>query len=123
MLQTSWKQFAQRLPTEPDLDSIIRAHNLYLDEVVQKVRLLCQLPLLADSIAATQFCDSQVLLDEKSSSIYKLLVRLFDVVIKFCKIQDRLYGVVQAEAQRLASRKELQQKRLEKVRDCVCVLT
>lgn len=91
VLQTSWKRFAQRLPTEPNLDSIIRAHDLYLDEVVQKV-----------------------LLDEKSSDIRKLLVRLFDVVIKFCNIQNRLYDVVLSEAERLARRKELRQKRLEK---------
>lgn len=43
VLQTSWKRFAQRLPTEPNLDSIIRAHDLYLDEVVQKVRSPCRL--------------------------------------------------------------------------------
>ena len=58
---------------------------------------------------------SQVLLDEKSSDIRKLLVRLFDVVIKFCNIQNRLYDVVLSEAERLARRKELRQERLEKV--------
>ena len=47
---------------------------------------------------------SQVLLDEKSSDIRKLLVRLFDVVIKFCNIQNRLYDVVLSEAERLARR-------------------
>ena len=74
---------------------------------------------LALRAAPTDASHSQVLLDEKSSDIRKLLVRLFDVVIKFCNIQNRLYDVVLSEAERLARRKELRQKRLEKV--CACL--
>lgn len=64
VLQASWMKLSQELPNSADLDSVIRAHDEYLENIVQNV-----------------------LLDQDSTVVRSLLIRIFDLIFKFCNIQ------------------------------------
>lgn len=68
MLEAGWVEFQAELETSKDLDGVIAAHDRYLDSVLQKV-----------------------LLGEKSQLLLRQLATIFDVVLRFRAVCDRIY--------------------------------
>ena len=75
MLEAGWAAFTAELSAAPDLDSIIASHARYLDGVLQKA-----------------------LLAERSQLLLKQLLTLFDVVLRFRALADRVSEMAAAAA-------------------------
>ena len=70
VLEGSWNKFKERLDGAANLDEIIQAHDLYLDNIIE-------LALLTE--------------DKESREIQQLLRGLLDVTERFCSVQDRVF--------------------------------
>jgi len=85
-------KLSQELPAAADLDSVIRAHDEYVAlhaDYLLRVASLCRSFHL---LALTRYLDGivqNVLLDEESTLVRSLLIRIFTLIFKFCNIQVR----------------------------------
>eukprot|EP00940_MAST-03C_sp_MAST-3C-sp2_P001292 g1292.t1 len=71
VLQTSWEELAREMPAANDLDSVIRAHETYLRKVLSKV-----------------------LVDKEAQEVRGLLNKVFDLIVHFCKTEQRMYVAI-----------------------------
>jgi len=86
VLEGSWELFSREMEDASDLDSLIHAHERYLDTILQKG-----------------------LLGPKSQLLTNTLGTLFEVILRFRGFADRLYDV----ARDAAMRRQLAQLRVE----------
>ena len=86
VLEGSWELFSREMEEASDLDSLIHAHERYLDTILQKG-----------------------LLGPKSQLLTNTLGTLFEVILRFRGFADRLYDV----ARDAAMRRQLAQLRVE----------
>jgi gamma-tubulin complex component 3 len=86
VLEGSWEVFTREMDDAKDLDSLIAAHDRYLDTILQKA-----------------------LLGPKSQLLTHTLGTLFEVILRFRGFADRLYEV----ARDAAMRRQLAQLRVE----------
>ncbi|XP_010668610.2 gamma-tubulin complex component 3 [Beta vulgaris subsp. vulgaris] len=76
VLEVSWSNFSNEMEAAKDLDDLLAAHEKYLHSIVEKS-----------------------LLGEKSQSLYETLFVLFDLVLRFRSLTDRLYeGIYELQA-------------------------
>ncbi|MFS7953789.1 putative gamma-tubulin complex component protein [Helianthus anomalus] len=68
VLEVTWAKFCNEMEASKDLDDLIAAHEKYLVTIVEKS-----------------------LLGETSEALYKALLMLFDVILRFTSVADRLY--------------------------------
>nr|XP_043636525.1 gamma-tubulin complex component 3-like [Erigeron canadensis]XP_043636526.1 gamma-tubulin complex component 3-like [Erigeron canadensis] len=68
VLEVTWDKFCNEMEAAKDLDDLIAAHDRYLATIVEKS-----------------------LLGERSEVLYRTLLMLFDVILRFCSVTDRLY--------------------------------
>ncbi|KAI9122320.1 hypothetical protein K1719_007009 [Acacia pycnantha] len=68
VLEVSWSNFLNEMEVAKDLDDLLAAHEKYLHSIVEKS-----------------------LLGERSQSIYKSLFIVFDLILRFRSLADRLY--------------------------------
>ncbi|XP_013415922.1 gamma-tubulin complex component 3 homolog [Lingula anatina] len=74
VLECSWDELLQKVKEAKDLDHIIAAHQVFLDNII-----------------------TRCLLDEQSRAILTQLRTIFDLIIQFQEIQDRLYQAADDE--------------------------
>ena len=86
VLEGSWELFSREMEDASDLDSLIHAHERYLDTILQKG-----------------------LLGPKSQLLTNTLGTLFEVILRFSGFADRLYDV----ARDAAMRRQLAQLRVD----------
>ncbi|KAL1312294.1 hypothetical protein HN51_038924 [Arachis hypogaea] len=72
VLEVSWSNFLSEMDVAKDLDDLLAAHDTYLDSIVEKS-----------------------LLGELSQSLYKSLLVIFDLILRFRSHADRLYEGIQ----------------------------
>ncbi|KAI3819990.1 hypothetical protein L1987_13845 [Smallanthus sonchifolius] len=68
VLEVTWSKFCNEMEAAKDLDDLIAAHDKYLGKVVEKS-----------------------LVGENSETLYKTILMLFDVILRFTSVADRLY--------------------------------
>ncbi|KAF5809856.1 putative gamma-tubulin complex component protein [Helianthus annuus] len=68
VLEVTWAKFCNEMEASKDLDDLIAAHEKYLVTIVEKS-----------------------LLGETSEALYKALLMLLDVILRFTSVADRLY--------------------------------
>ncbi|KAK1312967.1 hypothetical protein QJS10_CPA06g02256 [Acorus calamus] len=68
VLEVSWSRFLDEMETAKDLDDLLSAHDKYLDSIVEKS-----------------------LLGERSKGIRRSLLVLFELVLRFGSVADRLF--------------------------------
>ncbi|KAK9671631.1 hypothetical protein RND81_12G043800 [Saponaria officinalis] len=68
VLEVSWSNFSNEMEVAKDLDDLLAAHEKYLNSIVEKS-----------------------LLGEKSRALYATLFVLFDLILRFRSLADRLY--------------------------------
>ncbi|KAL9233031.1 hypothetical protein vseg_008074 [Gypsophila vaccaria] len=68
VLEVSWSNFSNEMEAAKDLDDLLAAHEKYLHSIVEKS-----------------------LLGEKSRALYETLFVLFDLILRFRSLADRLY--------------------------------
>ncbi|XP_074307024.1 gamma-tubulin complex component 3-like [Silene latifolia] len=68
VLEVSWSNFSNEMEAAKDLDELLAAHEKYLHSIVEKS-----------------------LLGEKSKSLHETLFVLFDLIMRFRSLADRLY--------------------------------
>ncbi|KAL8252856.1 hypothetical protein R6Q59_036549 [Mikania micrantha] len=68
VMEVTWSKFCNEMEAAKDLDDLIAAHDKYLVTIVEKS-----------------------LLGENSETLYKSLLVLFDVILRFANVADRLY--------------------------------
>ncbi|KAH9605783.1 hypothetical protein KSS87_004661 [Heliosperma pusillum] len=68
VLEVSWSNFSNEMEAAKDLDELLAAHEKYLHSIVEKS-----------------------LLGEKSQSLHETLFVLFDLIMRFRSLADRLY--------------------------------
>jgi len=81
VLECSWHEMMEQMASASDLDSLISAHNSFLEAVIQKA-----------------------LLGSENAEVSKCLKALFETVLQFCKAQDVLY--MHVLEQKAASRQQ-----------------
>lgn len=76
VLEVSWSNFSNEMEAAKDLDDLLAAHEKYLHSVVEKS-----------------------LLGERSRGLYETLFVLFDLILRFRSVADRLYeGIYELQA-------------------------
>lgn len=76
VLEVSWSNFSNEMEAAKDLDDLLAAHEKYLHSIVEKA-----------------------LLGERSRSLYETLFVLFDLILRFRSVADRLYeGIYEMQA-------------------------
>lgn len=84
VLEVSWSYFSNEMEAAKDLDDLLAAHEKYLHSIVEKS-----------------------LLGEQSQTIYKKLVILFDLILRFRSHADRLYeGIQELQARTVDSSRD-----------------
>ncbi|KAI3678183.1 hypothetical protein L6452_37467 [Arctium lappa] len=68
VLEVSWSKFCNEMDASKDLDDLLAAHDKYLTSIIEKS-----------------------LLGQSSEALYKTLLMLFDVILRFCSDVDRLF--------------------------------
>ena len=80
VLEVSWSNFSNEMEAAKDLDDLLVAHEKYLYSIVEKS-----------------------LLGERSQSLYETLFVLFDLILRFRSLADRLYeGMYEVQARYLS---------------------
>mmetsp|Transcript_4030 Transcript_4030/g.4652 ORF Transcript_4030/g.4652 Transcript_4030/m.4652 type:complete len:412 (-) Transcript_4030:165-1400(-) len=95
VLETSWEQLVSNIEGADDLDEIVKAHSDYLESITQKSLL-----------GVHKNGASQGLLKE-------MLYSLFDIIIKFCSVQERLYTKILEHVHKLGKMQRKIQERTE----------
>ena len=73
VLEYSWANFLEEMEDAQDLDHLIKAHDNYLVSIIEKA-----------------------LLGERSKLLCKTLFSLFDLILRFRGLADRLYENIRA---------------------------
>eukprot|EP00898_Chlorokybus_atmophyticus_P006935 jgi/Chlat1/7242/Chrsp58S06891 len=71
VLECSWADFLREMEAAKDLDALITAHDKYLQTILEKALLV-----------------------ESSHGMYKQLAKLFDLILRFKGLADRIYETV-----------------------------
>ena len=96
VLETSWENLVKAFRSAKDLDELVKAHDTYLDTILSKSLIAAG----ANSLDGAHDGDDQLSgLDH--SHLRKILYLLFDLIIKFCGVQRRLYTKIMAHVHRL----------------------
>ncbi|GMH18735.1 hypothetical protein Nepgr_020576 [Nepenthes gracilis] len=84
VLEVSWSNFSNEMEVAKDLDDLLSAHEKYLHSIVEKS-----------------------LLGERSQSLYETLFILFDHILRFRSLADRLYeGIHELQMRSINSQKQ-----------------
>lgn len=94
VLETSWENLVHAFRSAKDLDQLVKAHDTYLDTIISK-----SLIGPAQSIDPHEAEDEGQGLDH--SQLRQILYVLFDLIIKFCGVQRRLYTRIMAHVHRM----------------------
>ncbi|CAO2822126.1 unnamed protein product [Amaranthus hypochondriacus] len=85
VLEVSWSNFSNEMEAAKDLDDLLVAHEKYLYSIVEKS-----------------------LLGERSQSLYETLFVLFDLILRFRSLADRLYeGMYEVQARSADDKRKL----------------
>lgn len=85
VLEVSWSNFSSEMEAAKDLDDLLAAHEKYLHSIVEKS-----------------------LLGERSKSLYETLFVLFDLILRFRSLADRLYeGIYEVQARSTDDKKKV----------------
>ncbi|GBG29500.1 Gamma-tubulin complex component 3 [Hondaea fermentalgiana] len=114
VLETSWDTLVKDLDAAVDLDQVVQAHDLYLASILDKA--LIGLPSSDDQAAAADaspFPHAGAESDAGDASpaspqaqadgnaLRHGMQTLFDLILRFCSVQRRLYNVVMDQVHRL----------------------
>mmetsp|Transcript_18048 Transcript_18048/g.30731 ORF Transcript_18048/g.30731 Transcript_18048/m.30731 type:complete len:880 (+) Transcript_18048:153-2792(+) len=96
VLETSWETLVTELNAAPDLDHIVQAHDMYLTRILQK-------SLIGGSAAkGVQHKQNKPVAGEPDANALRLdLQNLFDLILRFCNVQKRLYTSILEQLHKL----------------------
>lgn len=83
VLETSWEELSREMPIAKDLDSVIRAHEEYLQKVLSKV-----------------------LVNKENEEVRGLLNRVFDLIVRFSRSESRMYSTISEATQSLREKRK-----------------
>jgi gamma-tubulin complex component 3 len=121
VLEAAWTRFAEVLDAARDLDQVLDAHERYLREIVDKALMgagAVSSPQMSSSDGSAPVVAAAAA--ASAAPLLQLLHQLFDMILKFCALQERIYDALAQEQERASAVAKCVRAPLSRARFFIC---